>query len=110
SAAPLFSPAAPRRPPSSLLPSTALFRSPAGAALTALPRALSQAERSVLASSTAFTMALWHELNATGKDSNVFVSPLSASFSLGRSEEHTSELQSPDHLVCRLLLEKQMAF
>src|SRR5207244_11613419 len=23
----------------------------------------------------------------------------------GRSEEHTSELQSPDHLVCRLLLE-----
>src|SRR5207244_11960533 len=25
----------------------------------------------------------------------------------GRSEEHTSELQSPDHLVCRLLLEKQ---
>src|SRR5207244_13245313 len=24
----------------------------------------------------------------------------------GRSEEHTSELQSPDHVVCRLLLEK----
>src|SRR5574344_1084235 len=24
-----------------------------------------------------------------------------------RSEEHTSELQSPDHLVCRLLLEKR---
>src|SRR5207244_11864026 len=24
---------------------------------------------------------------------------------VGRSEEHTSELQSPDHLVCRLLLE-----
>src|SRR5258708_14441818 len=24
-----------------------------------------------------------------------------------RSEEHTSELQSPDHLVCRLLLEKK---
>src|SRR6201987_2724299 len=31
-----------------------------------------------------------------------------ADFNLGvgsRSEEHTSELQSPDHLVCRLLLE-----
>src|SRR5258708_27467616 len=27
----------------------------------------------------------------------------------GRSEEHTSELQSPDHLVCRLLLEKKNA-
>src|SRR5258708_24880044 len=26
---------------------------------------------------------------------------------LERSEEHTSELQSPDHLVCRLLLEKK---
>src|SRR5258708_21095234 len=25
----------------------------------------------------------------------------------GRSEEHTSELQSPDHIVCRLLLEKK---
>src|SRR5258708_14757295 len=25
----------------------------------------------------------------------------------GRSAEHTSELQSPDHLVCRLLLEKK---
>src|SRR2546422_4094709 len=28
-------------------------------------------------------------------------------FSLGRSEEHTSELQSRLHLVCRLLLEKK---
>src|SRR5690348_18037887 len=27
--------------------------------------------------------------------------------SLSRSEEHTSELQSPVHLVCRLLLEKK---
>src|SRR5438552_9505950 len=27
--------------------------------------------------------------------------------SMARSEEHTSELQSPDHLVCRLLLEKK---
>src|SRR5438876_4485764 len=27
-----------------------------------------------------------------------------------RSEEHTSELQSPVHLVCRLLLEKKNAF
>src|SRR5258708_30747592 len=29
------------------------------------------------------------------------------SMSRVRSEEHTSELQSPDHLVCRLLLEKK---
>src|SRR5258708_14082812 len=31
----------------------------------------------------------------------------SMSHSSKRSEEHTSELQSPDHLVCRLLLEKK---
>src|SRR5258708_26453054 len=31
----------------------------------------------------------------------------SLSYSCSRSEEHTSELQSPDHLVCRLLLEKK---
>src|SRR5207244_12299623 len=30
-----------------------------------------------------------------------------AARSPARSEEHTSELQSPDHLVCRLLLEKK---
>src|SRR5258708_30146252 len=36
--------------------------------------------------------------NAVGDD-NLIVSH--------RSEEHTSELQSPDHLVCRLLLEKK---
>src|SRR5690554_7224575 len=31
----------------------------------------------------------------------------SAPWSWGRSEEHTSELQSRPHLVCRLLLEKK---
>src|SRR5258708_22595357 len=33
--------------------------------------------------------------------------PKSALMPASRSEEHTSELQSPDHLVCRLLLEKK---
>src|SRR5258708_18300361 len=32
---------------------------------------------------------------------------LATSDTSARSEEHTSELQSPDHLVCRLLLEKK---
>src|SRR5207244_11805532 len=32
--------------------------------------------------------------------------PFPSLFQRPRSEEHTSELQSPDHLVCRLLLEK----
>src|SRR5436189_543573 len=34
-------------------------------------------------------------------------SPLHAQVAQGRSEEHTSELQSPMYLVCRLLLEKK---
>src|SRR5438552_16130386 len=39
---------------------------------------------------------------------NVFLLPIYTRFlSPSRSEEHTSELQSPDHLVCRLLLEKK---
>src|SRR5947208_10391208 len=33
--------------------------------------------------------------------------PFRADEGVDRSEEHTSELQSPDHLVCRLLLEKK---
>src|SRR5690348_17874755 len=33
--------------------------------------------------------------------------PSSAARARSRSEEHTSELQSPVHLVCRLLLEKK---
>src|SRR5438552_6236981 len=35
------------------------------------------------------------------------VRPRDKSVPVTRSEEHTSELQSPDHLVCRLLLEKK---
>src|SRR5258708_26240046 len=33
--------------------------------------------------------------------------PVTSAMAMMRSEEHTSELQSPDHLVCRLLLEKK---
>src|ERR1041385_421344 len=33
--------------------------------------------------------------------------PCRSTFGLGRSEEHTSELQSRLHLVCRLLLDKK---
>src|SRR5947208_8715308 len=39
--------------------------------------------------------------------SRVSPSPGTSRPGLSRSEEHTSELQSPDHLVCRLLLEKK---
>src|SRR5947208_9689069 len=42
-----------------------------------------------------------------GKDEPVIRAQIESLIAPGlRSEEHTSELQSPDHLVCRLLLEK----
>jgi len=53
------------------------------AALTALPRALTPAERSVLDASNAYSFALWRTINDSSRDSNVFVSPMSASFALG---------------------------
>src|SRR5207244_12182372 len=39
--------------------------------------------------------------------SNCGAAPVWTNTTSLRSEEHTSELQSPDHLVCRLLLEKK---
>src|SRR5258708_24387952 len=42
-----------------------------------------------------------------GKKITVFVENQKVLEVIDRSEEHTSELQSPDHLVCRLLLEKK---
>src|SRR5262245_65850954 len=69
-----------RRPPrSTLFPYTTLFRSPAG------PRA-AMAGRGGRPLGAAADPAAGHR---------------------GRSEEHTSELQSLRHLVCRLLLEKK---
>src|SRR5258708_17208311 len=73
-----------RRPPrSTLFPYTTLFRSPAQPALTG-----------------ASTLLPKREPAGEGRDP-------AGEGSGGRSEEHTSELQSPDHLVCRLLLEKK---
>jgi serine protease inhibitor len=54
-----------------------------GPARTALPRALTSAERDVLSASNKFSFSLWNTINQTQRDSNVFVSPLSASFALG---------------------------
>src|SRR5258708_24488992 len=83
-----------RRPPrSTLFPYTTLFRSlrrrRAGHDL--LPAAVPPERVQSLASDG----GVGDELNAFWRNSG------------RRSEEHTSELQSPDHLVCRLLLEKK---
>ncbi len=53
------------------------------AARTALPRALSPAERDVLGAASAFSFDLFRTINADQTGDNVFVSPLSASFALG---------------------------
>src|SRR3712207_8809953 len=84
-----------RRPPrSTLFPYTTLFRSESiGSSLEDLFRRLSPSlsgARSSLASRTEL-----HRRGARG------------SFRGGRSEEDTSELQSRQYLVCRLLLEKK---
>lgn len=51
--------------------------------LTALPRALTANEIKVRDAANAFAFALWGKINAAQRDTNVFVSPLSASFALG---------------------------
>src|SRR5262245_64136739 len=73
-----------RRPPrSTLFPYTTLFRSTVG---------LDPEHRD----------RMWSLLDAERRDRGVTIL-----FSTHRSEEHTSELQSLRHLVCRLLLEKK---
>src|SRR2546426_7031444 len=83
-----------RRPPrSTLFPYTTLFRSHArldSLSRNALARDLAQARDSL---EQITGLPVWG-LRAPN-------------FSIGRSEEHTSELQSPCNLVCRLLLEKK---
>ena len=60
-------------------------RSPTGppAPLTALPRDLTVAETRVRDAANAFSFALWSKVNTAQRDTNVFLSPLSASFALG---------------------------
>src|SRR5258708_26504039 len=87
-----------RRPPrSTLFPYTTLFRSTLNGMQQASDPYPLQANLALIrrilwicacALVTAFTLLLGFEESK-------------------RSEEHTSELQSPDHLVCRLLLEKK---
>src|SRR5258708_10315237 len=82
-----------RRPPrSTLFPYTTLFRSSWSCASvkTALP-------------SHSIPVSRYCRPGTTGKLTSTCVSGPSSA--IPRSEEHTSELQSPDHLVCRLLLE-----
>src|SRR3712207_8294944 len=84
-----------RRPPrSTLFPYTTLFRS--------------------LSTGLAMVLLAISRANAWGWESAAFTGLLAAGLAtlagfvaLQRSEEHTSELQSRQYLVCRLLLEKK---
>src|SRR5438876_7782935 len=74
-----------RRPPrSTLFPYTTLFRSRSERPFAAVPHGIP-------------------------RQTNVAETVITLRSAGGRSEEHTSELQSPVHLVCRLLLEKKNA-
>src|SRR3712207_7157483 len=76
-----------RRPPrSTLFPYTTLFRSPAQHACGR--------EGQVV-------------LDETAREAGILVAGLVPGLHKERSEEHTSELQSRQYLVCRLLLEKK---
>src|SRR3989442_9297463 len=91
-----------RRPPrSTLFPYTTLFRShTTGSATISQTTSSSLSPRLKRANSRLFGL--------TGPPSNTGISRNTAGKSVfERSEEHTSELQSRPHLVCRLLLEKK---
>src|SRR3712207_7407318 len=98
-----------RRPPKSpLLPSTRLFRAcsllfdrPGGAGHRRLIP-----DRRLRLDGFALDDALWEELRVP-VDMAFFVRDTAAERVSARSEEHTSELQSRQYLVCRLLLQKQ---
>src|SRR5258708_14256518 len=95
-----------RRPPrSTLFPYTTLFRSETGVTNTVDPVAGSYAIEHLTNEIEKGAVAYIKKVDAMGG----MLRAIEAGFIQGeiRSEEHTSELQSPDHLVCRLLLEKK---
>src|SRR5256885_13295910 len=92
-----------RRPPrSTLFPYTTLFRSGAGGVLV-IVRMLSRSAIGALLD-CARSFGLFVLLEAFDARDVELVREL---IEAHRSEEHTSELQSPCNLVCRLLLEKK---
>src|SRR5437660_8743454 len=95
-------------PTSTLFPYTTLFRSNL---LSSIPE-----QRIVTASSGNYGQAVAYACKLLGKQCTVVMPSTSAQVKIDavqsyggivRSEEHTSELQSRGHLVCRLLLEKK---
>src|SRR5258708_21924589 len=89
-----------RRPPrSTLFPYTTLFRSSA--------RMSSPADCPLVLVTGIFTFTFGPHAAIVRACSAMLGKSSANTSNETRSEEHTSELQSPDHLVCRLLLEKK---
>src|SRR5256885_3805503 len=87
-----------RRPPrSTLFPYTTLFQSPNSTRITSLPIKVRSAPTAMLRNAVTSSAPNRERLYSVDIRFN----------RLRRSEEHTSELQSPCNLVCRLLLEKK---
>src|SRR2546422_5941768 len=85
-----------RRPPrSTLFPYTTLFRSLKPEQRTTITRVIQEFQTKVLD-------LQWQMQDETQRLTELLDKP-----TVDRSEEHTSELQSRLHLVCRLLLEKK---
>src|SRR3712207_7650885 len=92
-----------RRPPrSTLFPYTTLFRS-------AVPKMAIQPDGMKTGPSMVRRVAVLRSVMGSGQPAAApLISPgAGAVYVRGRSEEHTSELQSRQYLVCRLLLEKK---
>src|SRR5436305_10107862 len=81
----------PRPPSSTLFPYTTLFRSSWDILTDAFQQVMNSVARGTLRIET----------------ESVPLAEIEDAMCRGRSEEHTSELQSRPHLVCRLLLEKK---
>src|SRR5947209_16299633 len=100
----------PRRPPAStLFPYTTLFRSDYAGEIAFAREQMKRADL------PAAIRAGWAQMDAVGdsivdgyKDMKAY--PATRTFTDRRSEEHTSELQSRQYLVCRLLLEKKKQY
>src|SRR2546426_7176544 len=94
-----------RRPPrSTLFPYTTLFRSPESSApISRAPGCPCWTGRESRGDGLRYLQRLHHDRVVEDSEGH----PLEILFLSNRSEEHTSELQSPCNIVCRLLLEKK---
>src|SRR5258708_22140402 len=87
-----------RRPPrSTLFPYTTLFRS----------HEVFDYKHAEIAATLGLSETNCRQLLRRAQQHAQLARPRFSASTQERSEEHTSELQSPDHLVCRLLLEKK---